>query len=94
MAKVYRHFRIAKESRGYYWPRTLCGARGWRQVVGKGSRLEDAWKATLELRAGAVVTCPVCMVIKDAWLDLPKRKPLTLRRAREFVKSLGFVRGP
>ncbi len=45
------------------------------------------------LRESAVVTCQRCMVAKDAWLEMPKRKPLTVRRLRVLVgQSAGWTR--
>lgn len=43
---------------------------------------------TKTLREDLTVTCPKCMVMKDVWLSQPKRKPLTVRRARMLRRSL------
>lgn len=48
---------------------------------------------TLELRADAVVSCPACMVLKDCWLEQPKRKPITIRR-RAMLQALAMRRTP
>ncbi len=76
------HFRVADEKKTYPWPRGVCGARGKRQI---------RWTTSLELRESAVVDCPKCMVIKDAWLSLPKRKPLTVRRWRALRGLMGLA---
>ena len=43
---------------------------------------------TLTLRESNTVSCATCMVMKDAWLTMPKRKPLTNRRANALRRSL------
>lgn len=80
-AAIGQHFRVAKEPKNFQWARALCGARGVRE----GCR----WAETRELRESAVVSCPECMVIKDLWLErMQPRKPLTIRRARAFLRGL------
>ncbi len=39
------------------------------------------------LREATVVTCERCMVVKDAWLEQPRRKPLTVRRLRILMRA-------
>jgi hypothetical protein len=47
--------------------------------------------ADADARAFAIdvmVTCPDCLVLRDEILSQPKRKPLTIRRARELFRAL------
>ena len=73
-AKNYRKMNLPGYSRKVKPVRTVCG---------DVAAALDA-KA---LRQEAEVTCPQCMVIKDTWLSQPKRKPLTIRRARQLRRS-------
>lgn len=68
-----KHFRMAKE-RGIGWKRTICGTM-------------VKTKFTYELREGQVVDCPACMLVKDAWLETTKRKPLTVLRCRQLWRD-------
>ncbi len=75
------HFRVAGEPKNWRWPRAICGARGAHLV---------SWADSFELREAAVVACERCMVVKDFWLSMPKRKPLTVRRWRPLLLKLSF----
>lgn len=79
------HFRIHDERR---WKRKHEGGvrKVWTRwaLCEKGVPDED----TYVLRADVNVECGACMVVKDAWLEQPRRKPLTLRRLRALVRGL------
>lgn len=71
--------RFKKQKRGHtrrvFVVRAICG-----RVVGNVD--------TVALRESNTVACEMCMVMKDAWLQLPKRKPLTVRRAAQLIRTL------
>lgn len=80
---VMRHFQ--KQKRGHarrvFVVRAICG-----RVVGNVD--------TVALRESNVVACEMCMVMKDAWLQLPKRKPLTVRRAAQLIRNMKETHAP
>jgi hypothetical protein len=72
------HFEVSGDrGRFFGFLRAICGKRGKREC--KPERMAP-------LRENSTVLCPVCMVIKDRWLEANK-PALTIRRARKLLRE-------